>query len=151
MTWFDHDGRPTAVDLTHPVDLLEPEADEEPERGMSRAQFRDLVLHVARTFFTGDPKITVIAWRILDDDAWDSIRACARRAGCSAAAVSRRLKILREYFGLRPSAAHLRRLKRWEQRDRHLQTVRRGDSHPPAADEDQLEDNGSHSKKGGRL
>ena len=46
MTCFDHDGRPTAVDFTHPVDVLEPEEHEEPDRGLSAAQFRDLVIEI---------------------------------------------------------------------------------------------------------
>ena len=54
------------MDTTHPVDLLEPEGCEEPERALSAAQFRRLVIRIARTFFTGEPKITVVAWRIAD-------------------------------------------------------------------------------------
>lgn len=57
MTYFDQDGRPMAVDTTLPVDILEPEDCEAPERVLSAAQFRWLVIRIARTFFTGEPKI----------------------------------------------------------------------------------------------
>jgi CDP-paratose 2-epimerase len=55
MTWFDHDGRPTAVDLTHPVEALEPEGGEAQERVMSGEQFRQLVMRIAETFSTAAP------------------------------------------------------------------------------------------------
>jgi len=115
MTWFDQDGRPAAVDTTHPVDLLEPE-DTQPERGTP--SLITVVDAVARTFFTGDPRITLVAWRILLGDEWASIRACARRAGCTAAAISRRLAILSRQFNQRPPATHQKRLTRWEQREK---------------------------------
>lgn len=113
-TWFEHDGRPTSVDTTHPVDLLEPD-DTPPERDVP--PLITVVDAVAKTFFTGDPKITLVAWRILLGDEWASIRACAQRAGCTAAAISRRLAILSRQFQQRPPATHLRRLARWEQRE----------------------------------
>ena len=77
MTYFDQDGRPTAVDTTHPVELMEPE-EESPDRGMP--PLIKVVDFVARTFLAGDPKITHVAWRILLGDEWDAIRACARRS-----------------------------------------------------------------------
>jgi hypothetical protein len=108
MTWFDHDGRPTAVDLTHPVEALEPEGGEAQERVMSGEQFRQLVMRIAETFSTGDPKITVVAWRIVAGDNWESIRACARRVGCTAQAVSRRIGIIRqEWVRLRANSEGL--------------------------------------------
>jgi hypothetical protein len=149
MTYFDQDGRPMAVDTTLPVDILEPEDCEAPERVLSAAQFRWLVIRIARTFFTGEPKITVVAWRIIAGDTWDSIRACARRAGCTAQAVSRRLGIIREDFGLRPTAGHQRSFDRWMDGER-FKTIRRGDRNPPAADEDQLKTNTHATRKGGR-
>jgi hypothetical protein len=137
MTWFDQDGRPAAVDITHPVDLLEPD-DAAAERDMPSLIV--VVEAVARTFFTGDPKITLVAWRVLLGDEWDSIRACARRAECTAAAISRRLAILSRQFKLRPPRMHLRRLTRWEQRETFhdlLNQKRREDRNPPAASDDQ--------------
>ena len=152
MPWFEHDGRPTAADLTHPVDLLEPEVVDEPERGLSASQFRRLVIRIARTFFTGNPKITVVAWRIVAGDTWESIRACAHRAGCSAQAVSRRLGIIREEFGLRPATGHQKRLDRWMDRDRFKRKRQELFRTPAATDEDQLKTNTHHAdEKGGRL
>lgn len=147
MPWFENDGRMTAVDQTHPVDVLEPEEVEEPERGLSVAQFRELVIRIARTFFTGHPKITVIAWRIVAGDTWESIRACARRVGCSPQAVSRRLAIIKEEFGVIPGPRHQKRFDRWLRRP---QKKRQEATRPPAAPyEDQLEEDDLRPKKGG--
>jgi hypothetical protein len=150
MTWFDQDGRPTAVDTTHPVDLLEPD-DAATERDTPSLIL--VVEAVARTFFPGDPKITLVAWRILLGDEWDAIRACARRAECSAAAISRRLAILSRQFKMRPSKRHVRRLERWEQREQFhdmLQQKRREDRNPPAASDDQSKTNTFTQLKGVR-
>ena len=122
MTWFDQDGRPTAVDTTHPVNLLEPE-DLPPEREIPALIL--VVEKVARTFLTGDARITLVAWRILLGDEWDSIRACARRSGCTAAAISRRLDILSRQFKQRPPRRHLRRLERWEQQENFRDLLKR--------------------------
>jgi hypothetical protein len=136
MTWFDQDGRPAAVDMTHPVDLLEPE-DEPQERGTP--PLITVVEAVARTFFTGDSKITLIAWRVLLGDEWESIRACARRSGCTAAAISKRVAILSRQFKQETPKSHQRRLARLEQRERFqslLKRERREDRNPPAASDD---------------
>lgn len=150
MTWFDDDGRPTAVDATHPVDLLEPE-DVDSDRGMPSAIV--LVDTIARTFCTGDPKITLIAWRIMLHDEWESIRACARREGCTPAAISKRLAILSRLFRRRIPKRHLRRLARWEQREKFrdmLRQERREDPNPPAACDDQTKTNHHVEESGGR-
>ncbi len=150
MTWFDDHGRPTAVDMTHPVDLLEPE-ETAPDRGMPAAIV--LVEEIARTFLTGDPKITLIAWRIMLDDEWSSIRACARREGCTAAAISKRLAILSRRFHRRVPQRHVRRLSRWEQREKFrdlLRQERREDRNPPAACDDQSKTNHHAEESGGR-
>jgi hypothetical protein len=140
MTWFDQDGRPAVVDTTHPVDILEPES-----LPMERQtpQLRVIVEAVARSFITGDPPITLVAWRILLGDEWESIRACARRSGCSAAAISKRLAILSRQFKLRQPTSHQRRLARLKQRERFsfMERKRREEINPPAAHEDQLETN----------
>ena len=103
MTWFDHDGRPTAVDLTHPVDVLEPD-EASPAHDLPDAL--TLTERIAESYLAGDPAITRIAWRVLLNHEPASIRACARRAGCTAAAISRRATILAEQFGhpRRPSS-----------------------------------------------
>lgn len=152
MPWFEHDGRPTAADLTHPVDLLEPEVDDEPERGLSPSQFRRLVIRIARTFFTGNPKITLVAWRIISGDTWESIRACARRAGCTAQAVSQRIGIIKSEFGLLPPTTHRKRLDRWLDRDESKRKRQALSRTPAAPDEDQLKTKAHHAdEKGGRL
>lgn len=152
MPWFEHDGRPTLVDLTHPVDLLEPEVVDEPERGLSPSQFQRLVIRIARTFFTGNPKITVVAWRIIAGDRWESIRACARRVGCSAQAISQRIGIIKDEFGMLPPTGHRKRLDRWLDRDESKRKRQALSRTPAAPDEDQLEDNDHHAnEKGGRL
>ena len=150
MTWFDQDGRPAAVDTTHPVDLLEPD-DSAAERDTPSLIL--VVEAVARTFFTGDPKITLVAWRILLGDEWDAIRACARRARCSAAAISKRLAILSRQFNMRPPRRHVRRLSRWQHQETCrdlLQQKRREDQNPPAASDDQSKTNTFTQLKGGR-
>jgi hypothetical protein len=147
MTWFDQDGQPAAVDFTHPVDILEPE-EAPPDRGV--AHTLTLTERIADTFVTGNPEITRIAWRVLLNQEEDSIRACARRAGCTAAAISRRAKILAETFGLPLRRPQIRALRRWLAHE-SWKTRRRQDTRPTAAcDEDRLEENNLHSKKGGR-
>ena len=150
MTWFDQDGRPAAVDMTHPVDLLEPE-DTQPER--DNISLILVVEKVARTFLTGDSKITLIAWRVLLGDEWESIRACARRSGCTAAAISKRVAILSREFKRQTSKNHQRRLARLEQRERFQSLIkqeRREDRNPPAASDDQSKTDTSTQLKGVR-
>ena len=151
MTWFDHDGRPTAVDLTHPVEALEPEGGEAQERVMSGEQFRQLVMRIAETFSTGDPKITVVAWRIVAGDNWESIRACARRVGCTAQAVSRRFGIIRQEFGVGPSPRQQRRLARWEAGERFKRKRQEIFQPPAVASDDQSKTNTFAQLKGVRL
>ena len=150
MTYFDQDGRPTAVDNTHPVEVMEP-VEEAPDRGMP--PLIKVVDFVARTFLTGDPRITHIAWRILLGDEWDAIRACARRSGCTAAAISRRVGILSRLRRRKPPEDHERSLARWEQREEfreRLNGKRREDRNPPAASDDQSKTNDRAEVKGGR-
>jgi hypothetical protein len=144
--WFDDNSSLVAVDERLPVDYLEPE-EASPERGLPA--MITVVEAVARTFFTGDPKITLVSWRILLGEDWDSIRACARRAGCTAQAISRRLAILSRQLKKRPPKRHVQRLARWGQREQ-FQTIRREGFHPPAACEDQLRTNTQPARKGGR-
>ena len=77
--FFDDARCPVAVDTTHPVDLLEPEDD-----GRIGADFDwlNVTEKVADTYLAGDPAVTRIAWRVLLGKEPESIRACARRAGC---------------------------------------------------------------------
>ena len=144
--WFDDNSSLVGVDERHPVDYLEPE-EASPERGLPA--MITVVEAVARTFLTGDPRITLISWRIMLGDDWESIRACARRSGCTAAAISRRVAILTRQLKKRPPKKHERSLARWEQREQ-FQTLRREGFHPPAAYEDQLKTNTHAIQKGGR-
>ncbi len=147
MPWFDDNGRPTAVDDTHPVDLLEPEATS-PARGLPDAL--TLTERIAESYVTGDPAITRIAWRVLLNQEPASIRACARRAGCTAAAISRRAAILSMQFGLPMPGLHVRSLRRWNERETR-KPRRRGATRPPAAADEQLAEDNPRPKKGGRL
>jgi hypothetical protein len=135
------------VDLSHPVDILEPE-EAPPDRGV--AHTLTLTERIAETYVSGDPAITRIAWRVLLNHEPRSIRACARRAGCTAAAISKRVRILAETFGLRLSRPQVREMRSWVTRE-SWKTRRRRDTRPAAAcHEDRLEENSHHSKKGGR-
>ena len=136
------DHRPISVRLTHPV----PE-DEAPERGTPA--MITIVEAIARSFFTGEAKITLVSWRILLDDEWESIRACARRAGCTAQAISRRVGILARDFGIRPNTRNMRCLDRWVASER-FKTIRREDRNPPAASDDPSKTITHGIQKGGR-
>jgi hypothetical protein len=150
MTYFDQDGRPTAVDTTLPVDLMEP-LEESPDRDLP--PLITVVDFVARTFLTGDPRITHIAWRIVLGDEWEALRACARRSGCTAQAISRRVGILSRLQKRKVPEDHARKLARWEQREEfrdRLNGKRREDRNPPAASDDQSKTNTHAKLKGGR-
>lgn len=127
-----------AVDHTTPVDMLEPES--EPTHEID-SDLLTLTEKIASTFLRGDPEVTRIAWRFLLRKEPMSIRACARRAGCSAAAISRRVRILSEQCNLPLSNEKLRQLRRdvaeraWEKRKR------REEVNPPAARDDQSQTN----------
>jgi hypothetical protein len=83
-SYYDNGCR-IAVDHTTPVDVLEPES--EPTHEIDR-DLLTLTEKIASTFLRGDPEVTRIAWRFLLRKEPMSIRACARRVGCSAAAIS---------------------------------------------------------------
>ena len=144
--FFDDARCPVAVDTTHPVDLLEPEDD-----GRIGADFDwlNVTEKVADTYLAGDPAVTRIAWRVLLGKEPESIRACARRAGCSAAAISKRVRILMEHFNLRMTKPHLRAMRgkiareAWKKR-------RRKDRNPSAACDDQSKTNHHVEESGGR-
>ena len=147
MPWFDHDGRPTAVDLTHPVDVLEPD-EASPAHDLPDAL--TLTERIAESYLAGDPAITRIAWRVLLNHEPASIRACARRAGCTAAAISRRAAILAEQFGMPLRRPQIRALRRWLTRE-SWKTRRRRDTCPAAAcDDDQTKTNTHQAESKGR-
>jgi hypothetical protein len=142
--YFDEERRPIAVDTTHPIDLLEPDC--EPTHHIG-CDLLTLTEKVADSYLTGDPAVTRIAWRVLLRKEPESIRACARRAGCTAAAISKRVRILAKQCGLPLNDEKLRELRRqlatraWQKRKRREAT------RPPAAADEQLEENSPHSKK----
>ena len=146
-TCYYENGCRIAVDHTTPVDVLEPES--EPTHRID-ADFLTLIEKIASTFLRGDPEVTRIAWRFLLRKEPMSIRACARRAGCSAAAISKRVRILSEEFRLPLSNPKIRELRRhlanqyWEERKR------REDVNPPAACDDQSKTNAFTQLKGVR-
>lgn len=105
---FDDNGERIAVDWRTPVDELEPE--ETAPRDSSSAI--TVVEKIAATFTHGDSKITALAWRFLLGDEPESMRRCAARAGISAAAISRRARILSEAFGLPLRNPHHREQRR---------------------------------------
>lgn len=144
--FFDDARCPVAVDTTHPVDLLEPEDD-----GSVGADFDwlNVTEKVADTYLTGDPAVTRIAWRVLLGKEPESIRACARRAGCSAAAISKRVRILMEHFNLRMTKPHLRTLRRMIAREA-WERKRREEMNPPAVALDQSKMDAQTQTEGGR-
>lgn len=120
-TCYYENGSRVAVDHTTPVDVLEPES--EPTHEID-SDFLTLTEKIASTYTRGDPEVTRIAWRFLLRKEPMSIRECARRKGCSAAAISKRVRILSEQCNLPLSNAKLRQLRRdvaeraWEKKKR---------------------------------
>lgn len=135
---YYENGCRIAVDHTTPVDVLEPES--EPTHDID-TDVLTLTEKIAFTYLRGNPEVTRIAWRFLLRKEPMSIRACARRVGCSAAAISKRVRILSEQFNLPLSNPKIRQLRRilaseyWEKRKR------REDVNPPAARDDQSKTN----------
>ena len=145
-TWFD-DSRCT-VDETHPVDILEPD---EPTPRRNTPDLLILLERIAGTFFRGDPRIAQVSWRILLNRESRSMRACAKKLGCTPQAISKRVRLLAEHFSYPISDRRLREMRRmvairsWDKRKRREATL------PPAAsDEDQLKTNTQSIQKGGR-
>jgi hypothetical protein len=95
-TWFDDDSRPVAVDDTHPVDLLELEP-EPPARSAPDAL--TMIERIGGSFIRGNPFIIQVSWRILLNKESKSMRACARKLGCTPQAISKRVRLLAEHFG----------------------------------------------------
>jgi hypothetical protein len=146
-TYFDDNRCRVAVDHTTPVDVLEPEVES------SRADSHDLLTvteRVAATYLTGNPALTRIAWRVLLNKEPESIRACARRAGCSPAAISKRVMILSEQFNVPLRNPHIRAMRSRITRDSWRKRKRREDRNPPAANDDQSKTNDRAEVKGGR-
>lgn len=137
-TSYYENGNRIAVDHKTPVDVLEPES--EPSHEID-TDLLTLTEKIASSYLRGDPEVTRLAWRFLLRKEPLSIRACASRKGCSAAAISKRVRILSEQFRLPLSNPKIRELRRhlanqyWEERKR------REDVNPPAACDDQSKTN----------
>lgn len=148
MDYFDEDGRPTAVDHTHPLDLIEPEP-LPPLR--DHPDLVTILENVVPSFYRGDPKITLASWKFLLGHESRSIRNCAKAIGCTPQAISTRILKLAERYGFPISDQEKRAMqskvasKSWDKRRRRRAT------RPPAAADEQLEDNSPSPKKGGRL
>ncbi|HPA20526.1 MAG TPA: hypothetical protein PLU30_22435 [Verrucomicrobiae bacterium] len=116
--WYEN-GAPVAADNRTPVDEIEPEP--QPRRAIDLLR---VVERVAGTFVRGNPRVTLLAWRVVLGAECDSMRKCAARAGCTAAAISHRAGVLAREFGLRPRGPRLREMRRglalqaWERRRR---------------------------------
>lgn len=116
--WYEN-GAPVAVDTRTPIDDIEPEP--QPQRPV---ELLKVVERVAGTFVRGNPRVTALAWRFLLGAEIASMHKCARRAGCTAAAVSHRAGMLAREFGLRPREPRLRQMRRslalqaWERKRR---------------------------------
>jgi len=140
---FDDSGNRIAVDRRTPVDYLEPEED------CKRATppIVHLVERIADTFTRGDSRITMLVWRVLLGTEPESIRRCAARMGVTAAAISRRARIISETFGLTLRNPHIRERRKeiarrsWENRRRRAKLT-----DPPSAP---IYEKREHSHAGG--
>ncbi len=138
MAWFEHDGRPVAVDQTHPVDILEPE-DEPPPRRTPDAV--TMIEWIGGSYLRGDPFIIQVAWSFLLNRQSRSMEACAKELGCTRQAISRQVTRLANEFGYPLRNKIRRHVQReaaklaWEKRKR------RKDRNPSAASDDQSKTN----------
>lgn len=144
---YYENGCRVAVDHTTPVDTLEPET--EPTHDVGCMVFT-LTEKIALTYTRGDPEVTRIAWRFLLRKEPMSIRECARRKGCSAAAISKRVRILSEEFNLPLSNAKLRQLRRFVAERVWAKRKRREEVNPPAARDDQSKASNQTNLNGAR-
>lgn len=143
-SYYDNGCR-IAVDHTTPIDVLEPEP--EPTRDID---FLSLTEKVAESYLTGDPAVTRIAWRVLLKKEPSSIRACAARAGCTASAISKRVRILSKQCGLPLNNEKIRDLRRELAKAAWKKRKRRKDRNPPAARDDQSKTSTQTNLKGAR-
>lgn len=134
MTWFEHDGRPVAVDQTHPVDILEPE-DASPARSTPDAL--RMIESIGGSYLRGDPFIIQVAWSFLLNRQSRSMEACAKELGCTRQAISRQVTRLANEFGY-PLKNKIRRyVQREAARKSWVKRKRRKDRNPSAASDDQ--------------
>lgn len=127
-SYYNDNGEQIVIDDRTPVDFMEPEPAEQNRVGL----FDPLTARFASTFNRGDFRITMLAWRFILRREPTSMRQTALRYGVSAAAISRRCRIIAETFGLPWGDPRLQELRRdlarlsWKKR-------RRADRSQPAA------------------
>lgn len=127
-SYFNDNGERIDIDARTPFDFMEPEPEEQNRIGL----FDPLTVRFASTFNRGDFRITMLAWRFILRREPTSMRQTALRYGVSAAAISRRCRIIAQTFGLPWGDPRLRELRRdlarlsWKKR-------RRADRSQPAA------------------
>ncbi len=138
MTWFGNDGRPVAVDQTHPVDILEPDDDPPPRRTPDVITIIELI---GGSFLHGDPFIIQVAWSFLLNQQTRSMEACAKELGCTRQAISRQVKRLAIRYGY-PLKDKIRRdIQREAAKRSWVKRKRRKDRNPSAASDDQSKTN----------
>ena len=71
-----------------------------------------MIERIGGTFVRGNPFIIQVAWRILLNGESKSMRACARKIGCTPQAISKRVRLLAEHFGYPISDRRLREMRR---------------------------------------
>ena len=132
MAWYDDAGNLTVVDQRTPLDHIEPE---NPDAAGLRPDLTlaEIVFRVGASFREGNPEIVSAAWLYVlrGDDA--SMRRRAKHLGVTAAALSKRARILAESFGIRLSDPHIRDLRRRLAQAAWARRKRRADQSRPAA------------------
>lgn len=137
--WFDEHQRPTLVDESHPVDLLEPE-DLPVDRGLP--DFVTLVEVIGNSYIRGNIEITRAAWKVLLNSESRSMRACAKQLGCTPQAISKRALLLAEQFGLPIPSRRIREMKRTtSSKTKENGRRRQRATQPPAAYDEPLQNN----------
>jgi hypothetical protein len=138
MAWFEHDGRPVAVDQTHPVDILEPEDEPPPRRAPDALT---LIEQIGSSFLRGDPFIIQVAWSFLLNRQSRSMDACAKELGCTRQAISRQVTRLANEFGYPLRNKIRRQIQRDAANRSWVKRKRRKDRNPSAASDDQSKTN----------
>jgi len=137
MAWFEN-GRPVGVDMTHPMDILEPE-DETPERNMPHVL--GMIEWLGSSFLHGDPFIIQAAWSFLLNQQTRSMEACAKELGCTRQAISRQVTRLSHQYGFPLRNKIRRQIQREAAKQAWVKRKRRKDRNPSAASDDQSKTN----------
>lgn len=146
--WFDDHQRPCLADDTHPMDIIEP-VDLPDERGGGLVALIDIV---GDSYVRGNTEITRAAWKFLLNKESRSMRDVARKLGCTAQAISKRMHQLSERYRYPIPDRRIRETKRmtttWKSAENRK---RQRTTQPPAVSDEQLKTNDLRPKKGGRL